>query len=265
MTTKSKLTIDKSVIIPLTVAIIAIIFGVNNFTSQWAYSEHGHNYLFWGYMTCCALLFILIRLKKIVLIVPLAITMIIIILYANQKFEWRKDYIVETKAGNPFVLMPYIDGYPTYEDHLFWFLNNKPRYINFSNECFKPALNNQQAGRDCNNKNQIYDAYKIDVVDLIESYYQKMKYTARKIETNAFKNTAQFEQCLRDRQCVMIPLLPAGTDEISAKSPEYIGIRNQFWSLIEDNTISAENCDFVDLCRAMRSLGVYTVQEKASQ
>jgi hypothetical protein len=259
MEKKLKFTINKSILPSAAITFFAIIFGLNTFFSQWAYSENGHTILLWSYLVCCAVLFMLIRIKKAKFAVPLIIVMAIIILYANQKFEWRKNYILESKNGRPFILMPYIDAYPSYEDTLFWFINEKPRYVDFVRECYEPALNNQQAGRDCNSRNQIIEKYKFDVVAAIDNYYQKMKYTAQQIESQAFTDISGFEQCLRDRQCAVIPLLPADSGEVPEQSNQYLEVRKKFWSLIEDDTISEENCDFVDLCRAMKSLGVYTI------
>lgn len=261
MTKRPIFTLQKSIIIPVAITVIVLIFGLNNFMSQWMYSEEGHNYLFWAYLGCCAVLFILIRIKKLPYLAPLIILMTLIIMYTNQKFEWRQDYISKSKAGQSFQLMPYIDAYPTYEDHLFSIITGKPKYFQFNYDCFEPALTDQQAGPACNSANQIQNTYNIDIRSLIDNYYQKMKYTAQQIETKTFNDISQFETCLRDRQCVMIPLLPPEVDENQAQSREYLSIRKQFWSLIEDDAISSENCEYMDLCRAMRNLGVYTIQK----
>lgn len=260
MTTKTKLTLDKSIITPLALCVVAIVIGLNQFFSQWAYSEDGHNHLLFGYLGLCGLLFLIIRIKKAKFSVPLIIIMAAVLFYADQKFEWRKTYITDAKYGRPFPLMPYIDNYPTYEDHLFWFINDKPRYIKFTEECFEPALNNQQSGRDCNSSNQIYETYKVRISSMIDDHYQKMKYTAQQIEAQVFQDISEYEQCLRDRQCAIIPLLPIDAGEVDELSNAYSDIRNKFWSLINDETISAENCDFFDLCRAMKQLGVYSIQ-----
>jgi hypothetical protein len=85
-----------------------------------------------------------------------------------------------------------------------------------------------------------------------------MKRTAQRIQDGNLKTKKAYQQCLTNKTCAIIPLLPANVDaeQIEQQSTDHIKTRRMFWSLINDTQISPEICEFIDLCRALRNSGV---------
>jgi hypothetical protein len=160
-----------------------------------------------------------------------------------------------------------VERYPTFEEHTFAWLLDEPRWVDFAEQCYRPLLNasnmqdaKESINRHCRNEASIRDFYKVDVSDIINDYYRRMVNTAKQIEKERFRTKAQFEQCIKDKKCAMIPLLPEGV-EVRATSDDYMDIRNQFWSLINDKTMSQENCDYFEFCRVMSDADIYKIPE----
>lgn len=254
----------QKLIIPLSLLVVALVFGLFFFFSQWQYSEDGHETLLLIYVGLSLGLLVTSRFLGMRASVIVCLLMGLLCFYGQMKFEWRHSYIAAAQAGNYFALAPYISSYPTYEDHLLANYQNKPKYVAFNNDCFVPSLNNQPTDDKCQSLSLIENNYNIDVRSMINSYYSKMRTTAESIQNNAFPVKSAFENCINKKRCAIVPLLPASAGNIEQQSDEYLDIRKQFWSLIEDEEISPENCEFMDLCRAMRNIGVIAVAEPSS-
>jgi len=184
--------------------------------------------------------------------------------YINAKFEWRENYILRSESSDRFLLSPYIENYPTYEEYAFSWFFDKPRYIDFHDECFLPALNDRDVNPDCKSTGLIERNYRIDVRDMIDTYYGKMRRTAQQIKSGSLNTREKLSKCLNERRCVPIALLPDNAQNINRDSLDHFQIRQQFWSLINDRQISKENCDFMDLCRAMTNIDVITIENSGS-
>ena len=249
----------RELILPFSIFAITLAFGLYFFLSQWNYSEAGHATLLMSYCAVAAGILIALRFSFIKTFVLLLVIVATIITYSGNKFEWRKNYIIASKAGDYFKLEPYIDAYPLYEDYLFSAFNDKPQFVAFNNECFKPSLSKKEVVNTCRSLSLIQDEYNVDVMRLIDNQYYKMKNTAKLIQEGGFTQKIELEQCILDGRCAPIPLLPAHAKNVSVNDNQYIEIRQQFWSLIEDETISPENCEFMDLCRGMRNINVIAI------
>lgn len=246
-------------IISLGLSIGLLLYGLNYFRAEWMYSEIGHGYLAIGIIVTCVLIFLTLRLSKIMPAILLLAVYATIITYSTQKFEWRKDYIQSAERGKFFALEAYIDKYPTFEEHTFSSFMDTPKWVEFSKECYEPLLGDStiaDLSNKCRNETTIRENYNVNVSDMINDYYRRMANTAKQIEKQRFKTKVQFENCIQTKKCAMIPLLPEGA-EVDATSNDYIDIRDQFWSLINDKTMSATNCNFFDLCRVMTKAGIY--------
>jgi len=252
-----KTTFLSSMPVALGASIGLLVFGLYSFLSQWAYSEPGHEYLAIAIAVVCTALFFALRLSKIGLSIVLIIIFGVTWLYAGQKFEWRKDYIESAKTRNFFAFDQYIERYPTFEEHHFSWITDHPRYVAFSRDCYKPLINAPDApsavramSPECRTERSIAETYNIDIKKLIHDYHDRMRHTAKQIERERFRTKTQLADCIKNKTCAMIPLLPEG-DDVNFQSEENRQIRNQFWSLIEDKDISWANCSYFDLCRLM--------------
>ncbi len=248
-----------SLLVSLGLSIALLIYGLNYFRSEWMYSEIGHGYLATGIITICILLFLTLRMSKIFVSILLLLAYAVTLTYSTQKFEWRKDYIQSAENGRYFALESYIENYPTFEEHTFSSFMDTPQWVDFSRDCYEPLLKrnpSSEPNNKCQTQSAIQENYNISVPTMINDYYSRMVNTAKQIEKQRFKTKAQLEGCIESKRCAMIPLLPEGTDVV-ASSNDYLDIRDQFWSLINDKHISAQNCDYFDLCRVMTKAGIY--------
>lgn len=257
------ITLDKALFSSILISASVLIAGCVFFISSWAYSEQWHEILFSVYAACSAGLFFTLRSKYKQLTIFLALILIFTVAYANLKFEWRKEYIMASKSNVRFELDPYIERYPLFEEHILPSLFGVPQWINFNDDCLRPILKQKPANRSCRSVKLIENRYGFNVEELINMHYKKMQNTAQNLERGKIKNKKQLITCLHSKKCARIPLLPAGVqvEEINEESEDYIDVRRQFWSLINENEISPANCEFMDLCRAMRDIGVIGIKK----
>jgi len=253
---------DTTYILPTLIGAICFALGSVFFFIQWPYSESGHEIVFAIYSLFCMISIFTIRKKKIILSLCVFMILGASIYYSCEKFQWRKDYITSSQTGDFFLLDPYIEEYPLYEDRVFSAFLNNPKYVAFSDECYKPALNNQTPASNCKSLNLIKSHYNVDVNQMIQDHYTKMQSTARQFEGGRIKDRRQYQNCLKTKRCAKIPLLPAGADiaSINPESHDYIDIRRQFWSLLDGNKkITPDICEFMDLCRTMRDINIISI------
>ena len=243
--------------VSLSIGLAVLAYGLFIFLTQWQYSEPGHETMLIGYLVGSVAIFFALRFSKLAIAVVIGVCLFLVTLYAGQKFEWRKTYIQNAQNGNYFALEQYIDTYPSYEDHHFSWITNAPKWVDFSSDCYEPLLKSDDLSETkkslnthCLSAESILSSYNIDVKTMINDHYRKMQNTAKMLEKGRLKNKRRFEGCINDKKCVMIPLLPAGTN-VEQQSEDYLDIRKQFWSLINDKKMSQANCDFFDLCRVM--------------
>jgi len=243
--------------VSLSIGLAVLGYGLYSFLTQWQYSEAGHEMLLITYLVGAVLVFFALRFSKIGIAVALIICLLPITIYANKKFEWRESYIHSAQKGNYFAMERYIDAYPSFEDHYFNWVTGAPKWVEFSSTCYEPLLKSDNLletkkglNTHCKSASSIQNEYGIDIKTIINDHYRKMQNTAKMLEKGRFKNKRRFEGCINDKKCAMIPLLPAGV-EVDQQSEDYLDIRKQFWSLINDKTISTDNCNFFDFCRVM--------------
>jgi hypothetical protein len=232
------------------------------FLFQWDFSEGGHAVLFFIYITGCLVLIPALRFARPLLSGIIIVILLAILAYSFAKFDWRRDYIEQTNLGNFPAIDRHINRYPTFEEHHLAPFIGSPRWIDFSRECFQPALENRPMAENCHSAKLILDYYNIDINDVIQTHYNKMRKTAQMLQNGQFTNENVYRTCLETKNCAFIPLLPpdANIDTITPRSEEYIEVRRQFWSIIKNNSIRPEVCNFVDLCRVMRDANVITLR-----
>lgn len=257
----------KILIISIILSLTLLIGGLHHMLSQWSYYEEGHGILTIVYAVACFAFFFAFRFVNIFQIIAAFVLLSLILFYADQKFEWQKNYIQSANKGDAFVLNPYIKEYPTLEERHFGWVWGVPSYIPFAEDCVIPKLKGLRTGKDCKSSASIQSAYNVDARALVNTHFSKMKRTAQRIEGGQMKSKRQYETCLRNKTCAIIPLLPANVDAeaIDRQSGEYLATRKMFWSLVNDKKISPEICEFMELCRALRDLGVMPIERPSKQ
>lgn len=250
-----------TLVLSIITSVILLIFGIGYMLGQWEYSEQGNGILAIIFAVACFAMFFALRFVNILQIFSLFILMGLILFYANMKFDWQRTYIENAESGKNFILNSYISTYPTLEEHHFGSLWGAPLWVHFAQDCIEPALKGMNAGQNCKSNASIIDHYNIDAKDLVNKHFSKMKRTAQKIEDGSLKGRRQYQACLNNKTCAIIPLLPASVDpdSIDPQSAQYLSTRKMFWSLINDRQVSPEVCDFIDLCRALRVLDVMPI------
>lgn len=233
-------------------AIVVAAVGMAMFYTRYAYAEEGHGTLAIVYLAACMGIFFGIRLWKISFLLVCLIVGLGVQLYAYKKFDWRENYITLAQAGQPFFLEEYIDHYPTFEEHAFPFMG-APNWVKFNDECVQPALVNQPIPPRCTTFDLILRHYHVDAHAAMQQYFAKMKNTAAMIQKGELNKRSAYAECIANKSCVTIPLLPKGVDatKIDASSKDYMRVRQAFWSLVNDPTMSPEVCSLNDFCRAL--------------
>lgn len=238
-----------------TVGALAIGFGA--FYMRYAYAEDGHNLLAIGYLIACILLFFGVRMYNILILIIAVAACGGIQMYAMKKFDWRQGYIDLANMGQPFFLEEFIERYPTFEEHNFKFLK-APDWVRFNDECVQPALLNQVVLPRCTTFDLINRYYNIEMQPVMNIYYGKMRKTAKMVQEGKLKKRSEYAQCIANKSCATIPLLPKGVDaeKLDPTSRDFIGIRQAFWSLINDKKMSQEVCALTPVCRALVNMKV---------
>lgn len=251
----------KILLISIAVSMLALILGAIQLLGQWEYYEEGQGILLGIYAFGCFILFFALRFTKVSQIVASVALLGLILFYANVKFDWRKTYIDNAQNGNPFILEPYITQYPTLEENTFGFLWNEPQWVAFANTCVKPAIAGAPVEKVCRSNQSINDEFDINPTTLINTHYKKMQRTAQRIQDGDLKTKNAYQRCLMNKTCAIIPLLPVGVDaeKIDQQSTDHLKTRRMFWSLINDKEISPEICEYIDLCRGLRDIGVMPI------
>lgn len=258
-----KLDDKKILIVSSILSVLALLSGVIYMMSQWAFYESGHGILLIIYAIACFAAFFALRFVNTLQIIGAIILLGLILFYADLKFEWQRDYYDNARHGTPFILEPYIDNYPTLEQHHFGWIWGAPRPVAFTNDCIIPHIKGHSVSGDCKSAQNIRDTYNIDPLAMVNTHFRAMKNTAQRIESGRLSNKKQYQACLENKSCAIIPLLPADVDpqSISQQSQDYILTRKMFWSLVNDPQISPEICDYIDLCRILRDMGIMPIEK----
>lgn len=253
----------KKFLTPAVYAGLAIMaFGVIYFLSQWEYSENHHGTLLITWCVLAVLFSVTIHFYRYGLSVLIILMLLGAVTYAQMKFNWREAFITAASKNKYPAINRYIDHYPTFEEHSFAALTGEPRWIEFSKECLEPALDGKPMAESCHSVKMIEDRYNIDINSVINEHYAKMRKTAIMLQKGQLNNEAIYRSCLQSKRCAFIPLLPANADidTMSAQSGQYMDIRRQFWSIIDNKMIQDDACDFDDLCRIMRDNNVIVLK-----
>lgn len=236
-------------------AIMFLVGGLYVFFRDMEYIEKGHTPIILGYCVMCGLFYVCFRSWRVGLSGICVFTMIFLLGFGVQKFNWRKEYVESRTA---FFLEEYITEYPSLEQHIMVSYFSGEDWVGFSRNCAEPAMQGQKIPGDCASAELIQKNYGIDVKKVVKDYFGKMKKTAQKIEKGQMKTAKQYQDCVADKSCAIVPMLPKGVDpeEIDPNSGDFIDVRKAFWSVVNDKDVTPEVCEYIKLCKVLVNLKV---------
>lgn len=223
-----------------------------------SYLDFGH--IFTTIAFCVAALIVFWSLQKAKIIAAiLGILLATMLLYASlAKVKWNESYLQGLTTANAFVLEDYIDEYPSLEEHFFSRTMNKKDWIRFAEVCVTPALAQRPVPGICRDARAIRDTFRIDVKREIDSFLARMQLTAKEVESARIRSGSQYQQCIAEKRCAPIPLLPENVDADSLvnDSVQHLVVRQGFWDLVEERGLTNNVCQAMVLCRAMLQTGL---------
>lgn len=252
---------DRQLQIALAAAVILLVVIISIFMNNRAYSESGQEYYLTAAIGGTALLFWGLRSFKLVILIPAALIILISLTVSTMKFDWRKAYIEKAEGGDPFIFAEYIDDYPTFEEFMKAQLIGGPDWIGFARVCAEPAKANQPYPDICSDLKTIKSEFGLDMKQIVKGHHRKMKMTAKKIADGKLKDKRRYEVCLQNKQCVLVPLLPANVDPDNIKGDQYRQIRQAFWSLVEEEEMTNIVCNQMELCRLLVKMKALNISD----
>ena len=229
-----------------TIFLLLVIGGI--FLRNTAYYEANQFYYIGAFIAGLGLFFWGLLSFRIAVLVPAVLIILISVMASIMKFDWRKGYIERAEAGNPFLFEEYIDTYPSLEEYLYANFFDGPNWIGFSQTCGEPAYKDQPLPALCSDLNKIKAEFGLNMKKIVNDHYKKMKKTATRIHKGQLTNKKRYEQCIKSKQCVIVPLLPAGVDPEQITGNDYTQVRQAFWSLVEDDKMNEIVCNQMMLC-----------------
>ncbi len=250
--------IDKRKKMALGISVSLTVLQVLLLLTYRSYLDFGHLILTILYAVVVLVAFWSLRKAKII---PAIVSIVVAaaLLYGGiAKMRWNESYLQGLTTPQAFIFEDYIEKYPTLEQHIFAKTLRQKDWIRLGEWCIKPALKRQPVPGFCRTPEGIQDMYRIDVQAEMEKYLRRMQKTAKDIQDGRIESASQYQNCIAQRQCAPIPLLPddVAPDTLDPKSTQYADIRQAFWDLVEEKGITAPICLSMTLCRGLRATGV---------
>lgn len=223
-----------------------------------SYLDFGHIFTTIGFLVAALMVFWSLQKAKIVSSI-LFILLATGLLYTSLvKVKWNERYLQGLTTPNAFVLEDYIDAYPSLEGHIFSATLGKKDWIRFAETCVTPALAGRPVAGLCRDARSIRETFRIDVQQEMDAFLRRMQSTAKDVEAARIRTGSQYQQCIAEKRCAPIPLLPENVDADSLvnDSAQHIPIRQGFWDLVEDRGLTSNVCHAMVLCRAMLNTGL---------
>lgn len=180
--------------------------------------------------------------------------------FSTAKFDWRRSYIQES-LSTPFPYEAYIDRYPTLEEHIMAQFGLRPNWVGFKEMCHDALKKGNPIPGECRTLAGIKENFGIDMRHILRGHFRKMKKTADLIYKKRLVRKQQLENCLRKKECALVPMLPPDVDasQITEDSREHLQIRRTFWEIIDNKTMTPKVCLFNDLCRDLGEMGALDI------
>tara|TARA_Y100001001_G_scaffold162709_1_gene189945 strand:- start:1987 stop:2859 length:873 start_codon:yes stop_codon:yes gene_type:complete len=248
---------DRQLQLALGATIVLAIVLLGYYVSNLVFAERGmERYLVGGFVGL-GLLFWGLKTFRVLILAPAILIFLLSFLMMILKFDWRKEYIQSAEAGEPFLFEQYVDHYPTLEEYFQARMFGGQDWVGFARECGEPAKRREPVPQQCKTLQDIRDTYGLNVQQVMDNHFAKMKKTARLIADGKMTNKRIYERCVAQKNCAIVPLLPANVEnnEMIAQSTDYMDLRQAFWSLVEDENLSRSVCDYMGLCNLLVRMG----------
>lgn len=232
-----------------------LVFGLFSFYSSAQYIEKGHTTILVAYCVLCGVFYITVRGWRIIPAALCAIALIFTLTFSNEKFSWRKAYV---ESRTPFLFEEYIKEYPSLEEHIFAKYLGTKNWVNFSKTCAERIMQGMKVPKICQSASLIKQEFGIDIKKEIKSHFNKMKKTAKRIDSGKMRTAKQYQKCIADKACAEVPMLPDGVDpeSINPNSMDFIDTRKMFWSIVNDRNVTPAVCEYMKLCSIALKLSV---------
>lgn len=128
----------------------------------------------------------------------------------------------------------------------------------FYRECVTAVIDGKDILPSCRSYEAMRQAYGVDADFLLKSEHGKMNMTARRIARGEITTPEELEDCIKQGICREIPMVPAKyhDNEKALNSPQGIKMREAFWHLINDGSITLLTCSYLDICKAFYRIGL---------
>lgn len=223
-----------------------------------SYLDFGHILTLIAFMVVVMMVFWSLRKARIIGSI-IGILLATGLLYASLvKIKWNESYLQDLTTANAFILEDYIDEYPSLEGHFFSRTLGKKDWIRFAEQCVTPALAQRPVIGACRDAKVIENVYRIDIQAEIDSFLRRMQRTAQEVQEERLRTGNQYQQCIAEKRCAPIPLLPdnVDADKLVNDSTQHLAVRQAFWDLVEARGLTQSVCNAMVLCRAMVHTGV---------
>lgn len=223
-----------------------------------SYLDFGHILTTIPYMLAVVMAFWALRAAKIIPAVLCIVVAAGLLWVSLGKVKWNERYLQGLATTNAFILEDYIDEYPTLEEHMLAKTLRKKDWVRFAENCVTPAMRQQPVAGFCRDATLIQQHYRINVPAEIDIFMRRMQKTAQDIESGRIRTGSQYQQCIAEKRCAPIPLLPEDVDaeKLVNDSTQHIEIRKAFWDLVEGRGLTPGICNAMTLCRSMLATGV---------
>lgn len=223
-----------------------------------SYLDFGHIFTTIAFLVTTLMVFWSLNKAKIAVSIVCILLASALLYMSLAKVKWNERYLQGLTTANAFVLEDYIDKYPSLEGHIFSATLGNKDWIRFAQTCVTPALAGRPVTGLCRDARSIRDTFRIDVQAEMDAFLKRMQNTAKDVEAARIRTGSQYQQCLAEKRCAPIPLLPENVDadSLANDSSQHIQVRQGFWDLVEERGLTTNVCQAMVLCRAMLNTGL---------
>jgi|GEM_PF-3250708 len=134
----------------------------------------------------------------------------------------------------------------------------------FYKDCVDRVLRFGDVPQGCRTAKAMYQEYHVNVWDVMNEQRLRMIYTARMIARGDLMTEADYQACVARAECHIVPLLPGinQNDEKRMSNPDIRAKQDLFWHLVNDGSLRPDLCEYMDVCKALRKIGLIKFAEK---
>lgn len=256
--------LKKLLIVTSILTAIFAFLGAYVISQGWGYFDASLVYFLVAFVLALVGFYITMLVENVPLIVISLVVGIASLFLMNNSFDWRRAYI-----DNGFILEAYIGSYPSYGELLMSKITTPKKdlaLVNFADDCIgtlnKPVERFTRP-ETCQTVNGINSYYSTDLFGVMIDYHRKMASTAKRIKEGQAMQIA-YPMCINTKRCAYVPLPPADIEEnvlANTKDAQLVILRDGFWELIEERSITPNVCANMFLCNRLVDLGILSASE----